>query len=175
MIRNKSDRHYFLFFLCSYRVRFFDELIGYILHFFLAVLEIVLGYLAVLLHLLELIHAVSADRANGNLAVLRQLLDILDYLAALILSQRRKCQSDNLAVILRVDAEIGGLDSLLDGMQSRNVPGLNAEDSRLNYGDSRKLIYRSGGAVIINGYPIENRRGSSVCSYCSILDRKSVV
>lgn len=89
-IRNKSDRHYFLFFLCSHRVRFFDELIGYILHFFLAVLEIVLGYLAVLLHLLELIHAVSADRADGDLAVFGKLLDILDYLAALILGQRRE-------------------------------------------------------------------------------------
>ena len=130
-IRNKSDRHYFLFFLCGYRVRFFDELIGYILHFFLAVLEIVLGYLAVLLHLLELIHAVSADRADGDLAILGKLLDILDYLAALILSQRREGQSDNLAVILRVDAEIGGLDSLLDLLEQAAVPRLDDERARI--------------------------------------------
>ena len=164
-IRSKSDFHYFLFFFCGNTVRFLDELVGDILYLFLAELEIVLGYFAVLLHLLELFHAVSADRANGNLAVLRQLLDILDYVAALILGQGRESKSYHLSVVLRVNSEIGGLDSLLDGMQSRNVPGLNAEDSRLNYRDSRKLIYRGGSAVIINSYPIENRRGSSVCSY----------
>ena len=92
-------------------------------------MQIVLGYLTVLLHLLELIHAVSADRADGDLVVFGKLLDVLDYLAALILGQRREGQSDNLAVILRVDAEIGGLDSLLDGVKGRSVPGLDAEDS----------------------------------------------
>ena len=59
----------------------------------------------------------------ATLQFFSKLLDILDYLAALILSQRRESQSDNLAVILRVDAEIGGLDSLLDGVKGRSVPG----------------------------------------------------
>ena len=112
-----SDCHQFLFLLGGQIVQNLALLVGQILQILLQLLQIVLGDLALLLGLLEGIHSLTADVTDGNLAVLAILMDLLGQLLTAFLSQLRECQADDSAVILGVDAQIRGLDSLLDGTQ----------------------------------------------------------
>ena len=90
----KSDLHDLFLFLIGDSVDFLDELIGRLLDLLLTLFEIVLGQLAVLLHLLELFDGITADVADLNLAVLGDMSDILCDLLTLILGERREDQTE---------------------------------------------------------------------------------
>ena len=72
--------------------------------------------------LLEVIHGVPADVADGHLAVLGILVDLLGQLLAALLRQLREGQADDTAVVLGIDAQVGGLDGLFDGLEQRSRP-----------------------------------------------------
>ena len=84
------------------------------MHLLLTVLEIILGELAVLLHLLELFDGIAAYVTHLNLAVLGDMGDVLGDLLTLILGERRENQAKNLTVVLRIDTHIGHLDRFFD-------------------------------------------------------------
>ena len=65
----------------------FDEFIGGFLNLLLTVFEIILGEIAVLLHLLEFFNGITAHVTYLDLAVLRDMGDILCDLLTLILGE----------------------------------------------------------------------------------------
>ena len=78
--------------------------------------------LALLLGLLDVVDCVAADVADGDLGVLAVFVDLLRQILAALLGQLREDQADDAAVVLRVDAEIGGLDGLFNRLEQRRRP-----------------------------------------------------
>ena len=105
--------------------------VGELLDLGLGATQIVLGDLAVLLGALELGVGVAADVAHGDPRVLGVVLALLDEVLAALLGQRRERQADDRAVVARRDAEVGGLDGLLDRLERGLVPRLDDEQLRL--------------------------------------------
>ena len=86
-------------------------LVGQVLDVLFGLLLVVLGQFALLLGLLDVVDRVAADVADGDLGVFGVFADLLGEVLAALLGQLREDEADNAAVILRVDAEIRGLDS----------------------------------------------------------------
>ena len=63
-------------------INFLDVLVGQLLHLVLAVVQLVLGDLALLLRCLELVQCITADVAERNLGLLTGLGNALDKLLA---------------------------------------------------------------------------------------------
>ena len=78
--------------LSDHRVNFLDVLVGQLLQLVFALVQLILGDLALLLRGLELVHRVAADVAQGNLRFLAGLGRALDELLAALLGQRREGQ-----------------------------------------------------------------------------------
>ena len=74
---------------------------------FIGCLQLVLGHVAVLLHLLREVVCLAADVADRYLRGIAHLRDLLGQLLAALLGQLREDEADRLAVVLRVDAEVG--------------------------------------------------------------------
>ena len=129
-------------------------------------MQLVLGDLALLLRCLELVQCIAADVAERNLCLLTGLGNALDKLLTALLGQRREVQTNLLAVVLRVDAEVGDLDRLLDGLEHRAVPRLDGQRARVGSRNCRNLIQRGRCTVILNGDLIENRRVCAACADC---------
>ena len=55
--------------------------------------------------------------------VLGHVVQLLDELLAALFGQRRNRHADDLAVVARIQAEVGVADRLLDRADLRNVPG----------------------------------------------------
>ena len=109
-----SDLHQFLFLLGAHLVDLFDVLVGEVLNVLFGLLLVVLGQLTLLLGLLNVVDCVAADVADGDLGILGVFADLLREILAALLGQLREDEADNAAVILRVDAEIRGLDGLFN-------------------------------------------------------------
>ena len=88
----------------------FDLLLN-VIEFFL---EIVLGQFSVFLHLLESIVLISSEVSYSYLGFFAVVLYYLGQLFTSLLCQLRDSESDNLAVVCRVDADVGFVDSSLD-------------------------------------------------------------
>ena len=63
----------------------------------------------------------------------------LHHLLAALLVHLRDAQADHLTLGLRIEAEIGFPDRLLDGSDHAAVPDLDAEQARLRHVDGRHL------------------------------------
>ena len=81
---------------------------------FSARLDLVLAGLAVLLDAVQLLHRLAADVAHRHPGVLALGLGLLDQFAAALLGQLRNGDADDVAVVGRVDAEVGVADRVLD-------------------------------------------------------------
>src|SRR6478609_4429119 len=73
----------------------------------------------------------AGDVVLADLAVLGLGLGDLDVLLATLLGELREHAPDHLAVVGRVDAEVGVADRLLDGLHRALVVGLDEDDPRL--------------------------------------------
>ena len=104
-----SDRHELLLFLLEKGVDLFAHVVGQLLQVLFGDLQVILGDLAGLLLLLEGLHRIAADVADGDLAGLGILVDLLDELLTALLRELREVQADGLAVVLlRWDAKYIG-------------------------------------------------------------------
>src|SRR5581483_754208 len=81
--------------------------VGGLLEFLLGVLDFVLAGLAVLFDPVQLLHRLAADVAHRHAGVLTLGLGLLDEVAAALLGELRNGHPDHVAVIRRVDAEVG--------------------------------------------------------------------
>ena len=129
-------------------------------------MQLVLGDLALLLRGLELVERIAADIAESDLGLLAGLGNALDELLAALLGQRREVQTDLLAVVLRIDAEVGHLNGLFDSLEHRAVPRLDGQRTRVGRGDGCNLIQRGRRTVILHGDLIENCRVCAACADC---------
>ena len=78
-------------------------------------LVLVGGELTILLKLVELMAGRSAQVSDLHASILRLLANHFDHVSPALLSQGRKGESDDLAIVRRVDAEIRRTDRLLNG------------------------------------------------------------
>ena len=136
---SRSDGHDLLLLLFHCSINVLDILVGQLLDILFHGLLAVLGQLAGLLHCLGLVHCLAADVAHGDLCILTQLGDLLGQLLAALLGGSREVQTDGLAVINGVDADVAGLDRLGDGLEHRAVPRGDGQDAGLGHGHSSDL------------------------------------
>ena len=108
--------HQFGFLLGGQLVDLLAALVGHLLHGLLALLQVVLGDLRLLLHGLELFHGVPTDVADGDLAALAVLLHLLGQLLPALLRQLGEDQTNDLTVVLGVDAQLGDQQRLLNAL-----------------------------------------------------------
>ena len=130
--------------------------VGHLLQVLLSQLQLVLGDLGGLLHLLERLQRIPADVADGHLAALVVLADLLDQFLAALLRQLGEGQPDGLAVILGIDAQIGLLNGLLNALQGRGVP--RGDEQRPGIGGRHRsdLLDGGGGAVVVHLNAVED-------------------
>ena len=131
------------FYCCLNRLQFFrlcrsrlvdllDILVGQLLHILFCICQLVLGDLRLLLCCLPLINGIAANVADGNLGCFAFLGYLLDELLTALLGQRREAQTNQLAIVLRVDAQLGSLDCLDNLLEQRCIPRLDRKSTRLN-------------------------------------------
>ena len=132
-------------FLAVISSTFGDGLVGGLLHALQALALVVLGDRRVLERFLQHLVGVAARAAQGDLALLGHLLDDLDQLLAPLLGQRRHRQAHQLAVGLRVQAQLRRADRLLDLGDQRTLPGLDGDEARV--GDRDDATWFSGVGV----------------------------
>ena len=132
------------------------KVVGELLEILLGDLEIVLGDLGLFLLGLELLHGVAADVAHGDLGFLGVLLDLLGELLAALLGQLREDQADGAAVVLRIDAEIGRENGLLNGLEGGGVPRLDEQAAGIGRADGGDLVDGRVCAVILDGDAVKH-------------------
>src|SRR6478735_3081395 len=120
--------------------------------------DVVLADLAVLLELLEALLGGPTQVANGDAAVLGLGPSDLDVLLAALLGQLREVAAQHLAVVGRVDAEVGVADRALDAAHRAHVVRLDQDDPGLGGGERRELLERRGRAVVVDHDLAEHAR-----------------
>ena len=80
----------------------------------------------------------------------RTLLRCLHHVAAALLGHGRNGNADDLAVGDGIEAEIGGLDGLLNLLEDGGVPGRDEDELRLGRGDLRHLVDGRVRAVVVH-------------------------
>src|SRR4051794_782946 len=143
-------------FALEVRVELGDALVGDLLKLGLRAALLVLADLALLAHLAQVVHDVAADVADLHAALLGDVMEDLDHLLAPLLGQRRDGQADELAVVGRVQAEVGVADRLLDRLDRVLVVGLHGQQLRLGV-DARELLERRRRAVVVDVDAVEQR------------------
>ena len=88
--------------------------VGELLQLGLGAALLVLADLALLLQLAQVVHAVAADVAHRDAALLGEAVDDLHQLLAALLGQLGDREPDQVAVVGRRQAEVGLQDRLLD-------------------------------------------------------------
>ena len=124
-----------------------DELVGRLLHLVGVALAVILADGAVLLELLEQVETVAAHVADRDLRLFGVFVRDLHHFLAALLVHLGDAQADDLTLGLRVEAEIGFADRLLDGRDHAAVPDLDAEQARLRHVDGGNLRDRHHGAI----------------------------
>src|SRR5215204_2465023 len=125
-----SDLLDFLFFGRDELVDELDMVVGEFLDILRRGAGIVLAHLAVLFELLCLIHAVSADVADGDARLLSVFMRELDEFLATLRIQLRNRDAQEGTFHDRVEAEIGISDRAVDGVGQRTVPDLDRDHAR---------------------------------------------
>jgi hypothetical protein len=113
-----------------------DVLVRQRLDRLLGATPVVRGDRALRLEVLEHRERLTAPLAHTDLVLLGQPCDVLDQLLAALLGQRRDRAADHLAVVARREAEVRGLDRLLDRPMAP-----------LSYGET--TIERGSGALML--------------------------
>ncbi len=69
-------------------------------------------------------------------------MQVLDHLLAAIFGQRRNGYADQLAIVHRIEPEVGAADGLLDGGDLADVPGRDGDELRLRRTHVGQLVQR---------------------------------
>src|SRR5579883_938576 len=144
------DLQDFLFFALRCLVDLLHEAVRHLLDLVERALLFVLGDLLVLEELLDGLVTVTPDVADAHPVIFGRGMQFLDEVLAALLRQRGNGKTDRLAVIGRVQPQIGGADGLLDGADLRHIPGLDRDEGRLGDVQIGKLIERRGSTVVVH-------------------------
>ena len=109
--------------------------------------------------------SIPADVADGHLAPLAVLLHLLGELLTALLGELGEDQADDLAVVLRIDAEVGRLDGLLDLLEQAAVPRLDDERAGVGGRDGADLVDGARLAVILDRDAVEHLRVGAACAH----------
>src|SRR3954452_16087013 len=131
---------------------------GHALELLLGPLLLVLANLPVLDDALQLVHRGAAHAADGHLGVLALAARHLDHVPAALLGELREDDADDLAVVARVDPEVGVADRALHALQLARVVGL--DDGHAGLGDLHRgeLVERGPGPVVLDLDAVEHGR-----------------
>ena len=121
----------------------FDVLIGQLLHFSPALVQLVLGHLALFLRCLELFNRVAPDIAQRDLAS-SPVLTRPDQLLTALLCQRREIQPDLLAIVLGLDAQSEVWIAFFNRLENRSILWLDRKRARVGRRDGRHPVERVG-------------------------------
>ena len=135
--------------------------VGELLQLDLGAVLVVGAGLAGVLELAQVVHDVAADVADRDPALLRDVADDLDELAAALLVELGHAEADELAVVVRRQADVGLHDRLLDRLDRARVVGLHGEQARLGRVDRRELLERRRRAVVVDDDAVEQRRAGA--------------
>src|ERR1700688_949953 len=126
-----SDLKDLLFVLRQGIVDLLDVLVRRLLHLFAAPAMVVLGDLAVLLHLLQRLHPVAPDVAHRYPPLLGIFVSELGQLLAPLAAELGDGHAHKLPVALGIDAQIGVPDRLFHRDDQAPVPDLDRDHARL--------------------------------------------
>ena len=108
------DLHQFLFFCGYHGIDILDALVGHLLDLIERILKIVFGDLGSLFLFLELIIGIAADVSDSDLGFFTHLLDDLGQFFSAFLCDNGNDETNILAVIAGIDAEVRGQNRLFD-------------------------------------------------------------
>src|SRR5581483_5271068 len=154
--------HDFGFFVLQQLVDRLRVLVRQLLDALLGAMLVVRADLAAVDEVLEVLHRVAPDLADGDAVLFREPAHDLDEILAPFLGQLRDRQADQLAVVRRRETEVGLLDRLLDRADRARVERLHGEHARLRHADRRELLQRRLRSVVVDLDAVkERRRGSA--------------
>src|SRR5579885_2933840 len=156
-----SDLQDLLLLLGQRLVDLLDVLVRQPLHLLIVATMLVLGDLAVLLHLLQRFHAVPPHVANGDPALLRVFVRELRELLAPLAAELGDRDAHELAVRLGIDPEIGLADRLLDRGDQAAVPDLDRDHARLRHADGAHLVERHLAAIGLDHHRVQQMDGGA--------------
>src|SRR5215216_2236277 len=125
-------------------------LVGDALEALLGPAQLVLGDVAVALQALQGVLLVPADVADAGPRLLGPVLGQAHVLLAPLLGELGEGQADDLAVVGRVDAQVGVADGLLDRGGGVAVVRRDDQQAGLGGGDAGQLLERGRGAVVVD-------------------------
>src|ERR1700737_3090783 len=152
----RSDLEQLAFLVLDALVDLPDILVGGLVEVLLRVFDLVLSGLAVLFDAVELFHRLTPDVAHRHPGILALRLGLLYKVAAPLLGQLWDRHPDHVAVVGRVDAEVGVADRLLDRGQLRLLVRLDHDEPRFRHVDARQLRDRGHRAVVVDVDPGEH-------------------
>src|SRR5437763_8873647 len=151
-----SDRHDLLLLMLPHRLKLRNDPVGDLLEPFLRPLDFVGRGRLLLLQGAQLVVDVAAAVTDRHFVLFDHLVDLPGQLFAPLLGQWRDRQADDLAVVGRVEAQIGFLNSLLDRADGRAIVGLNDEQPRIGHADLRQPLKRGLGSIILHQDVVED-------------------
>src|SRR4051812_1102966 len=131
--------------------------VGELLELLLGAALVVLAGLAGVLELAQVVHHVAADVADRHATLLGDVPDDLDELPAALLVELRDLEADQLAVVVRREADVGLHDRLLDRLDRALVVGLDGQQPGFGRVDGRQLLERRLRAVVVDDDAVEQR------------------
>ncbi|CAN0652880.1 protein of unknown function [Nitratireductor aquimarinus] len=144
------DVHDLGFFLGQELVHDGDGLIRHLLHLFGLRVQLVLAYVAILFGLFEMLHAVAAHVARGNLGALGVLMgDLHEFLAPLFIELWQR-NAQGRTVHDRVEPEIRFADRAVHGIDHALVPHRHGDHAGFGHGHRGHLVDRHGCAISLH-------------------------
>src|SRR5438876_11505609 len=133
-----SDRHDLLLLMRAHRLKLRNDPVGDLLEPVLRPLDLVGRGRLLLLQGAQLVVHVAAAVTDRHFVLFDDLVDLPGQLFAPLLGQRRNGQADDLAVVGRVETQIGLQNGLLDRADGRAIVGLNDEQPWIGDADLRQ-------------------------------------
>src|SRR5882757_8071399 len=122
-----------------------------LVQFLLGPAHLVLACLAVLLDAAQFFHGLASDVAHRHLGVLTLRLGLLDEFAPAFLGQLGYRDANDVAVVARVEAEVGVPDGVLDVAQLTGLVRLDDDQTGLGDVDAGQLRNGRGRPVVVDG------------------------
>src|SRR5580704_975277 len=151
----------FFFFGAGGLVDFVHIAVGQLLNLVVGALVFVFGDVFVLEQRLDGLVAVAPDIAHRYAVMLGNAVQAFDEFLAALLGKGRYGQPDHLAIVRRIQAQVGDPDGLLDRADLRCIPRRDRNHAGLGNMQGRHLIQRRGRSVVIHTNVIEQAQSGA--------------